>query len=182
MITAERVIAVPLGANLINQAAAAIRSDGTPMVLSYWDDECGIPQYKLGWREGSSWNVSVVSDFTERFQLDGPGTLPLPHSRPELLIDSTGTAHVIFRSQERGGRLIMTSLRPPDYSLEKARHRILIDEDLGFYEPVVDRQAWEHGALVLYVQWCAQEANADQASVLAEAEARVVTWQAERLL
>jgi hypothetical protein len=74
----------------------------------------------------------------------------------------------------------MTSLHPPDYSLDKAHHRILIGEDLGFYEPVLDRHAWANGELALYVQWCNQEANADQASAFAGAEARVVTWQAER--
>ena len=114
--TAERVIAVPLGANLINQAAAAVRADGAPMVATYWDDERGIPQYRLAWREGTSWRVSTISQFSTRFRLDGAGTLPLPHSRPELLLDTDGTAHVIFRSREFDGRLVITSLAPPDYA------------------------------------------------------------------
>jgi hypothetical protein len=64
---------------------------------------------------------------------------------------------VIFRSREFDGRLVMTSLAPPDYAFADARHRVLVDEDLGFYEPVVDRLAWADGDLVLYVQWCDQE-------------------------
>lgn len=179
--TAERVIAVPLGANLINQAGAAVRADGTPMVATYWNDETDVPQYRLGWREGSSWRVSTISQFSERFRLDGPGTLPLPHSRPELLLEANGTAHVIFRSRELGGRLAMTSLKPPDYALTNARHYILVDEDLGFYEPVVDRLGWANGELALYVQWCAQEADSDERTAFAQAEARVMTWPHERL-
>jgi len=179
--TAERVIAVPLGANLINQAGAALRADGTPMVATYWDDEAGVPQYRLGWREGSRWRVSTVSKFSERFRLDGPGTLPLPHSRPELLLDPNGTAHVMFRSRELGGRLALTSLAPPDYALADARCRILVDEDLGFYEPVVDRLSWANGELAVYVQWCDQEAGGDEKPVFAQAEARVMTWPRERL-
>jgi len=175
--TAERVIAVPLGANLINQAAAAVRRDGTPVVVTYWDDESNVPQYRLGWREGSSWRVSTVSRFTTRFRLDGPGTLPLPHSRPELLLDNDGTAHVIFRSREFDGRLVMTSLAPPDYTFADAHHRILVDEDLGFYEPVVDRLGWAEGELALYVQWCDQENGGDTMTNVAEAEARVITWK-----
>jgi hypothetical protein len=179
--TAERVIAVPLGANLINQAAAAVRADGAPMVATYWDDERGIPQYRLGWREGASWRVSTISRFSTRFRLDGAGTLPLPHSRPELLLDSDGTAHVIFRSREFDGRLVITSVTPPDYALAAARHRILVDEDLGFYEPVVDRLGWLDGELALHVQWCEQESGGDTKTTMAAAEARVMTWRRERL-
>jgi hypothetical protein len=179
--TAERVIAVPLGANLINQAAAAVRMDGAPMVATYWDDERGIPQYRLGWRQGASWRVSTISQFSTRFRLDGAGTLPLPHSRPELLLDSDGSAHVIFRSREFGGRLILTSFAPPDYALANARYRILVDEDLGFYEPVLDRFGWHNGELALHVQWCDQESGGDTKATVADAEARLMTWRRERL-
>ena len=178
--TAERVIAVPLGANLINQAGAAVRADGTPMFATYWNDETEVPQYRLDWREGSSWRMSTISQFSERFRLDGPGTLPLPHSRPELLLEPNGTAHVIFRSRELGGRLALTSLKPPHYALTNARHCILVDEDLGFYEPVVDRLGWANGELAVYVQRCEQEADSDERSVFAQAEARVMIWPQER--
>jgi hypothetical protein len=179
--TAPSAIAVPARVNLINQAAAAVRTDGTPMVLTYWNDDFGIPQYRLGWREGSRWRVSTVSRFTTQFELSGPGTLPLPHSRPELLLDPDGRARVIFRSRELGGRLLMTSLVPPDYGLDSARHQILVDEDLGYYEPVLDRSAAE-GELALYVQWCDQEQGGDTKKTgFAQAEARLMTWRHERL-
>ncbi len=179
--TAPSAIAIPAGMNLINQAAAAVRADGTPMLATYWNDDFGIPQYRLAWREGSRWRVSTVSRFTTKFELSGPGTLPLPHSRPELLLDPDGRARVIFRSRELGGRLLMTSLMPPDYRLESARHQILVDEDLGYYEPVLDRSS-ANGELALYVQWCDQEQGGDTKETgFAQAEARLMTWRRDRL-
>lgn len=180
--TAQPAIPVPPNANLINQASAAWRGDGVPMVLSYWNDEQGIVQYRLGWCEKGRWTVSTVSRFKTRFELAGAGTLPLPHSRPELLVDPDGTAHVIFRSHEFDGRLVMTSLAPPHYQIDRARHRLLVDEDLGFYEPVVDREGWKSGELALYVQRCNQESGGDTMAEYADAEARLITWKRERLI
>ena len=88
---------------------------------------------------------------------------------------------MIFRSREFDGRLVMTSLAPLDYAFADARHRVLVDEDLGFYEPVVDRLAWADGDLSLYVQWCDQESGGDTMTSVAEAEARVITWKRSSL-
>ena len=71
----------------------------------------------------------------------------------------------------------MTSLSPPDYAFADARHRILVDEDLGLYEPVLDRLGWAEGELALYVQWCDQENGGDTMTNVADAEARVITWK-----
>jgi hypothetical protein len=56
-----------------------------------------------------------------------------------------------------------------------------VDEDLGYYEPVLDRSAAE-GELALYVQWCDQEQGGDTKKTgFAQAEARLMTWRHERL-
>ena len=75
----------------------------------------------------------------------------------------------------------MSSLAPPDYDLAGARHRILVDRDLGFYEPVLDRQGWDAGELALYVQWCNQDSGGDRMATLAAADASLMTWRRERL-
>ena len=89
--TAERVIAVPLGANLINQAGAAVRADGTPMVATYWNDQTEVPQYRLGWREGSCWRVSTISQFSGRFRLAGDASSPPQPSRAAAGSERHGT-------------------------------------------------------------------------------------------
>lgn len=176
---AERVIAVPLGQNLMNQAGAALRPDGTPFVVTWTDDEAGIPQFHLGWRDGRRWRWQPASRFTTRFSLGGGGTLPLPHSRPELVFGADGTAHLIFRSRELDGRLAVISLAPPDYDPARLRLRILLDEDLGYYEPVIDRGRWRTGrGLAAYVQSCEQLAGGDEGTRRSSAEARFMVWHA----
>ncbi|WP_201861469.1 BNR-4 repeat-containing protein [Microvirga soli] len=176
-LTSERVIPVPLGASLINQAAAALLPTGKPAALTYWDAGDGIPQYRLCWLENLSWRTAPVSSFRTPFRLDGGGTLPLPHSRPELLIDPTGRALVLYRSREVNNRLVALQLDPPDYVLRRARPQTLVDEDLDFYEPIVDRAAWSgRGELVMYVQRCAQGMGRDGQEDIEVAPARLMTW------
>ena len=54
-------------------------------------------------------------------RLDGAGTLPLPHSRPELLVDNT-IAHATFAAAS-----LMVGChdvaRPADHAFADARHR-----------------------------------------------------------
>lgn len=173
----ERVVAVPLGSSLINQASAGLLPEGKPAFLTYWQTGNGIPQYRLGWRSRRGWRVSQVSAFRTKFALCGNGTLPLPHSRPELLACRDGRALMLWRSAEHGNRLLVTVLNPPNYQLAEARQQILLDEDLGHYEPIVDRGAWrERQELVLYVQRCHQERGRDGNCELVAAPARLMSW------
>jgi BNR repeat-containing family member len=176
-VSSERVIAVPLGSSLINQASAALLPGNRPAVLTYWDAGDGIPQYRFGWREGATWRIATVSDFRTKFRLDGGGTLPLPHSRPELVAHEDGKIIILYRSAELGNRLIASELHPPAYDGSHARHQILVDEDLGFYEPVLDRTAWTiQRELVLFVQRCEQGVNRDGKIDLRAAPARLMCW------
>jgi hypothetical protein len=176
-VSSERVIAVPLGSSLINQASAALLPGNRPAVLTYWDAGDGIPQYRLGWREASTWRTATVSDFRTKFRLDGGGTLPLPHSRPELVVHKDGKIIILYRSAELGNRLLASELHPPAYDVSHARKQILVDEDLGFYEPVLDRTAWTmRRELVLFVQRCEQGVNRDGKIDLSAAPAKLMCW------
>jgi hypothetical protein len=176
-LNSERVIPVPLGSSLINQAAAGLLPNGQPAVLSYWDDGDGIPQYRLGWRDGRQWRVATVSAFATAFRLDGHGTIPVPHSRPEMLVHDDGRIILLHRSVEDGNALVATELYPPDYKLSNARQQVLIAEDLGFYEPIVDRTAWRtRRELVLYVQRCSQGLGRDGKVDRETAPARLMSW------
>ena len=126
-----RIIPVPPDASLVNQGTAAVRMDGAPMVLTYWDegDVFRIPARLVG---QEAWRLSTASRFCTPFGLHGPGTLALPHSRPEIVVGRGGRVHVIFRSREYDGRLVLMSLEPPDYGLASARYHILVDEVSAF--------------------------------------------------
>lgn len=176
-----RIIPVPPDASLMNQGTAAVRPDGAAMVLTYWDDGDGVPQYRLGWQDRGAWRGSTASRFRTPFRLHGPGTLALPHSRPEIVVGRGGRVLIVFRSREYGGRLALLSLEPPDYGLESARCHILVDEDLGFYEPVLDRSAWaQDGTLLVYVQRCEQQFDGDRKVFFSSAQARLMTWREEQ--
>ena len=176
-----KIIAIPPDASLMNQGTSAVRKDGSMMFLTYWDDGDGFPQYRLGWQEGTAWRVTAASRFGTSFALRGPGTLPLPHSRPEILVAQDGRVHVIFRSREYGNRLALLTLEPPEYDFGSARSHILVDEDLGFYEPVVDRTAWaQDGTLAIYVQRCEQHFDGDRNFHLSAAEAQLMMWGVEQ--
>ena len=175
--TAERIVPVRLGASLINQSSAALRADGSPAAIAYWSEGSGAPQYRLCWFERGRVKVSDVSRFTTVFGLDGGGTLPLPHSRPELLFDRKNRAVVIYRSVEIGNRLAVAALDPPDYDIARARQWILVDEDLGFYEPIVNRAAWtDKQRLGLYLQRCHQGRDEDGKPCYVGAPARYSEW------
>jgi hypothetical protein len=161
-LTAERAIPVPVGASLMNQATAGLLPGDRPAVLTYWEAGDGVPQYQLGWHTGKAWQVQTLSQFRTPFRLDGGGTLPLPHSRPELLVHPDGRLVVLYRSSEYGNRLLAEIWQPRRYERARMRRQILVDEDLGFYEPIVDRAAWRaRGELVLYVQRCEQGMGRD---------------------
>jgi hypothetical protein len=174
---AERVVAVPLDANLINQASAALLGKASPAFLTYWAGSDGIPQYRFGWRAQDGWRAVPASRFKTTFDLRGSGTLPLPHSRPELLVCRDKRAIVLWRSAECANRLMASILHPPRYSLAWASHQVLVDEDLGFYEPIVDRSAWRaRQELTLYVQHCQQGRGRDRRRDIAAAPARLMSW------
>ena len=138
-LTSERVIPVPIGASLINQGSAALLRSGKPAALTYWDAGDGIPQYRLCWLENLSWRTATVSSFRNALSARRRRHPPPAHSRPELLIDPNGRALVLYRSRETNNALVALQLDPPDYDLRRARPQTLVDEDLGFYEPVVNR-------------------------------------------
>lgn len=173
----DRCVAIGPGRELMNQGSAACRPGGRPIACTYWADDDGIPQYRLiHSSRASEWRATRASNFTTRFTLSRGGTLPLPHSRPELVMTEADEALVIYRSTEHGNRLMLTRLAGPEFRIEDAHHCILVDEDLGFYEPIVNHAAWEaSGELVLYVQRCGQP-EGDTIEARASAPAWVGRW------
>ena len=138
-VTSETIHAVPPGSNLINQTSSAVDSHGRPHIVFYADDCNGIPQYQHLWFDGREWRTNVVSDRTKPFDLEGGGTLQIPMSRPEIVIDKTDRVYVIYRCDATGNRMVATRLSPPHYEKNSSETKILWEESLEFAEPVLDR-------------------------------------------
>jgi len=141
-VNSETILAVSPGSNLINQCGMTTDSRGRPHLAFYSDDPDGIPQYRHLWFDGRRWRHNVISRRTEGFALAGAGTLDIPISRPDIVVDRRDRAYVIYRGDLTGDRLVCQRLLPPDYDPDPADVRVLWDADLGSMEPVVDRCAW----------------------------------------
>jgi hypothetical protein len=141
-VNAETVFAVAPASNLINQTGMAVDSRCQPHIVFYADDPDGILQYQHVRLDGRVWRHEFVSRRTQPFSLAGDGTLQIPISRPEVLIDRADRVYLIYRGDLSADRMVAQRLLPPDYRPDPAQVRTLWDEPLGFSEPVIDMQRW----------------------------------------
>jgi BNR repeat-containing family member len=159
-VNAETVWPVSPGSNLINQCGMALDSQGFPHVAFYSDDSMGVPQYQHLWFDGQTWMHSFISARTQPFLLTGGGTLKIPMSRPEIVIDDDDVAYVIYRGDLTGDRLVAQRLQPPAYDPDPVDIRVLWEAPVGFAEPVIDRSRWRRdGVLTMLVQKNRQPAH-----------------------
>jgi hypothetical protein len=141
-VNAETVLAVSPGSNLINQCGMAMDGSGNPHIVFYSDDFNGIPQYQHLWFDGRGWRHDFISFRSEPFVLAGGGTLQVPISRPEILIDDDDDVYVIYRGDLTNDCMVAQRLRAPCYEPDPNDLRVLWDKPLGHSEPVVDRLRW----------------------------------------
>lgn len=144
-VSAETVCAIAPGSNLINQCGMALDSHNRPHLAFYANDLHGVPQYQHLWFDGTSWHREYFSSRTSGFVLSGGGTLQLPISRPEILIDHKGDVYALFRGDFTRDRMSVTQLTAG--SRGSTRHCLTKAElwpcDLEFAEPVIDRTRWQ---------------------------------------
>lgn len=156
-VNSECVLPVSPGSNLINQTSMALDSKGHPHIALYSNDGRGVPQYQHLWFNGSEWQIGYVSRREKPFVLSGGGTLKIPISRPEILVDSDDTVFIIFRSEETKQKFVATCLFAPDYRFKNGCVVTLSEESVGQAEPVIDRLRWEsEEVLSLYLQYSDQ--------------------------
>jgi hypothetical protein len=152
-VNVETALGVSPGDNLMNQCSMAADSQCRPHVVFYANDPDGIPQYQHLWFDGRRWLNTVLPTREAGFNLEGGGTLPVPMSRPEVLIDRDDNLLVIYRTDTAANRLVATCLKAPAYEPDMSRTVVLWDEDLGFAEPIVDRVRWQRdGVLTMLIQ------------------------------
>lgn len=152
-VNSETVYPVAPGCNLMNQCSMALDSRNRPHIVFYADDAHGIPQYQHLHFDGKVWHHTMLSQRTADFELRGGGTLQTPISRPDIVLDAQDNAYVIYRGDLSCNRMAATLLPSPSYSYHPANTLALLDLDVGFAEPIIDRSRWKaQGILTLLLQ------------------------------
>jgi hypothetical protein len=91
------------------------------------------------WHDGHVWRTRQLRGAHEGFELKGKGTLNLPMSRPDLVLDRLDRAWLLYRRGDARNRLVAVRLDPPKYREDEAKTFLLWSRELGAAEPVVDR-------------------------------------------
>ena len=100
----------------------------------------------------------------------GKGTLYLPCSRPACAALPDGSVVILCRTEEAGNGLVAWRLLAPRYDPATMQKYLLCDDDLGFYEPIIDIGLAEAtGRLCAYVQPCKGATDNTKAQVSAPA-------------
>jgi BNR repeat-containing family member len=151
-VNSETLLGTPPGSGLMNQCGAAADSFGRPFVTFYMGGASGVSVF-LMWHDGLRWRERVLADVHEGFELKGRGTLRLPISRPDLVMDRLDRAWIIYRQSAVRNRMIAVRLDGPDYDVARAETFLLHSGNLGFTEPVIDRaRLVRDGILSLFLQ------------------------------
>lgn len=157
----ETVWPVSPGSNHINQTSMALDSKGHPHIVFYSNDKEGTPQYQHIWFTGKEWRHSYVSQCRIPFTLQGGGTLEIPISRPEIVIDEEDTVYVIYRTMETGQKLVASYQIAPDYKCSPEQTLVLWDESVGQAEPIIDRVRWQKEQVLSFVVENTDQPNGD---------------------
>lgn len=148
---AEYAWRVPQNSELINQTSMSTDADGHPYIATYWRDaDSQIPQYRIVWHNGISWQQRQVTWRTTPFSLKGGGTKMIPISRPRIVVDKN-KAYYLFRDQERGSKVSVAYTR----NLQNGDWQLcdLTDFSVGAWEPSHDTELWKQKKrLHLFVQ------------------------------
>jgi hypothetical protein len=157
----ETVHPVSPGSNLINQSSMALDSHNRPHIVFYSDDPEGIPQYQHLWFDGKVWHHQFISVRKQAFNLQGDGTLQIPISRPEIILDKQDNAYVIYRGDVTDNKMAATLLPAPDYRYQPANIQIICDEALGYAEPIIDHSRWQRDNILTLLLQHNQQPNFD---------------------
>ena len=162
---AEYACRIPQNSELINQTSMSTDAEGHPYIATYWRNQGdSIPQYRIVWNDGSTWQQQQVSQRKTPFSLSGGGTKMIPIARPRVAIDGH-EAWYIVRDVERNSRVSLyhtADLRAGQWELSD-----LTDYSVDAWEPSFDTELWKaQRHLHLYVQ-CVHQGDGET-SVAAE--------------
>lgn len=164
-VNAETVWPVSPGSNLINQTSMALDSYNRPHIAFYANDTHGVPQYQHIWFDGEAWHQQYFSARTQPFTLQGAGTLQIPISRPEILIDHQDRVYAVYRGDLTENRMAVTQLMGATPNPEAAygpNHTTqLWPTPVDYAEPVIDRTRWAESQVLSLLLQRTQQPNGD---------------------
>lgn len=150
--TAECVVGIPQGSQLINQTSMCTDKSGHPYISTYWAPEgSNIPQYHFIYYNGKKWQTKQISQRKTSFGLSGGGTKRIPISRPQILVNDENIIYLVFRDIERTN---FVSIAVCD-NIEKNRWSVkdLTTFPVGMWEPTYDTELWKReNKLHLFIQ------------------------------
>ncbi len=159
-VNSETIFAISPDSNLMNQCSMALDSKNHPHIVFYSDGPRGIPQYQHLWFTGKVWKHRYISQRKKTFILSGAGTLDVPISRPEIVIDKNDIAYVIYRGDLTCNKLVSQRLLPPLYLPNHDDYIVLWNQSVDSSEPVIDRIRWQRdNILTMYIQKTKQTDN-----------------------
>lgn len=156
---AEYACHIPQKSELINQTSMCADKNGQPFIATYWRDQNSeVPQYRLVWFDGKTWQQQQVSQRTTPFSLSGGGTKRIPIARPRLVIKQEKKQNKIFyvfRDIERGDKVSMAY--SSGLETNKWTFTDLTDFPVDAWEPSYDTELWKSKQqLQLFVQRTSQ--------------------------
>lgn len=163
-VNAEVIHPVSPGSNLMNQCSMALNSRNWPHIVYYADWHDGIPQYQHVWYDGNCWKNEKFSARTEPFALQGFGTLKIPISRPEILIDNRDRVYALFRADVTDQCMTVCRLSDSNFSADpkdEAYIHKITEKAFGFAEPVIDRGRWQKENILTILLQYNQQPNGD---------------------
>jgi hypothetical protein len=148
---AEKILSIPEGYSLINQAGMCLDQSNSPVLAAWWAPGTATNnyrrQYMVAFRdELGAWQVRQVSHRTN----DPPGTkysetYVRDLGRPVVVCDRAGRLIVLYRDNAASNGLTIVHSLP--YALDPQRNTWttfdLTTENLGNYEPVIDHGRWD---------------------------------------
>jgi len=180
---AEYALRLPTNRSLMNPPAIAVDASGRPCLANYWCPEgSDIPQYHLVRYNGTAWATTQITRRTTPFVLAGTATKRPPISRSVLLPyrDRPGpqAMHLIYRDDERGGKIVVVSCRDIDAQLPTWELRDLTAGSVGAWEPSLDPdQATRRQELHLLVQFVEQrDGNDNEAASVPPTPVASLSW------
>lgn len=171
----EVIDPVSEGSNLSNQDSSEVDSLNRMHIVCRKNDADGIPQFWHIWFDGSNWQQNQVSQFTERHDMKGGGTLRNPLSRPDLFIDKKDNVYVLYRYATEGSRPMVARGCSPDYT--EWKHFSLADINLLQWEPNYDILRWKRDGILNLFLLPADQGNHETTTEQEPQMASVLEWK-----
>lgn len=177
--TAEYAWKIPQKSELINQTSMFADENGMPYIATYWREPgSDIPQYRLVYYDGNSWNAIQVSNRTTAFTLAGTGTKKIPVSRPLVMVSKNNgkiKALMVFRDGERGYKI--SAAQCDDIKKGKWVIKDLNDASVDEWEPSYDTELWKSkGILNLFVEKV-EQGDGEHLENVAPQRVSVLEWK-----